>query len=495
MSLYGAPSHFRPVTGLPIGIKDNTDELKGGKREDSEAPRTSSETTRPAANATIYRSNSTRQTFGGAGRVQFGRDETVDSLWPPHETVTADRCKANVAWVVLLGGVIFWVVELVACHRSHRLNPPVRIYEKAEPFGFPDVALCPTAGAGCDAGDPLQCLEGMQLFVSALSGFEDDAELFTASLAIPTVTPATATAPSPSPAAVPAASGGSQPPAAVAVATTTATTTTTAAEAAPAAMEAAAAQLAAMMDTTAHSWCPTIPLSRLTVDWDGISSGEVQSLHASVYVLWSDEVAETPVSSTRQFINTFLVGEGDEGDDVDSENAVVTLARLPYDRISVDATNASESITFVSNDLTLELTEHVLLQPDEDTGSTTERGYTQVTTTGQQSLQLDNADPFSGAIMFATFSINEFSFQTVEEYDPSDYPSMVGAAGGMLAILYALFGLFFAPSRSPGPRRIWRFSQRRRKRRSKLDFRPADAGADDAVSAAATVSVARRQSI
>ncbi|CAB1097766.1 unnamed protein product [Ectocarpus sp. CCAP 1310/34] len=144
---------------------------------------------------------------------------------------------------------------------------------------------------------------------------------------------------------------------------------------------------------------------------------------------------------------------------------------------------------------TLELAEHVLLQPDEVTGSTTERGYTQVTTTGQQSLQLDNADPFSGAILFATFSINEFSFQTVEEYDPSHYPSMVGAAGGMLAIVYALFGLLFAPSRSPGPRRIWRFSRRRRKRRSKLDFRPADAGADDAVSAAATVSVARRQSI
>ncbi|CAM9274518.1 unnamed protein product [Ectocarpus sp. 4 AP-2014] len=499
MSFYRAPSHFRPVTGLPIGIKDNTDELKGEKREDSEAPKTSSETTRPAANATIYRSNSTRQTFGGAGRVQFCRDETVDSLWPPHETVTADRCKANVAWVVLLGGVIFWVVELVACDRSHRLNPPVRIYEKTEPFCFPDVTLCPTAGAGCDAGDPLQCLEGMQLFVSALSGFEDDAELFTASLATPTATPATATAPSPSPATAAAASGGSPPPAAAAVSTTATTTaaapSTTAAEAASAASEAAAARLAAMMDTTPHSWCPTIPLSTLTVDWDGIASGDVQSLHASVYVLWSDEVAETPVSSTRQFINTFLVGEGDEGDDVDSENAVVTMARLPYDRISVDATNASESVTFVSNDVTLELAEHVLLQPDEDTGSRTERRYTQVTTTGQQSLQLDNADPFSGAILFATFSINEFSFQTVEEYDPRDYPSMVGAAGGMLAIVYALFGLLFAPSRSPGPRRIWRFSQRRRKRRSKLDFRPAGAGPDDAVSAATTVSVARRQSI
>ncbi|CAM9604481.1 unnamed protein product [Ectocarpus fasciculatus] len=505
MSMYGASSHFRTGTGLPIGITDNTVEIKGGKREESEATKKSSETTRPAANASnANRSNSTRQSFSGAGRVRYCRDETVDSLWPPHETVTADRCKANIAWLALLSGAIVWVVKLVACDRSHRLNPPVRIYEKAETFGFPDVALCPTAGGGCDAADPLLCLEGIQLFVSALSGFEDDAELFTASLATPTVTPATTTAPTPSPAAAAvAASGGTPPSAAAAAATTTTTTTTTTTAAATttasAASEAAAARLAAMMDTTAHSWCPTIPLSRLTVDWDGVASGDVQSLHASVYVLWSDEVAETPVSSTRQFINAFLVGDGDEEDDADSEDAVVTMARLPYDRISIDAANASEPVTFVSNDVTLELTEHVLLQPDEDTGSRTERGYTQVTTTGQQSLQLDNADPFSGAILFATFSINEFSFQTVEEYDPSDYWSMVGVAGGMLAIVYALFGLFFAPSRSPGPRRTWRFSRRRsRRRRSKLDFRAADAEADAddaAVSAAATISAARRQSI
>lgn len=57
------------------------------------------------------------------------------------------------------------------------------------------------------------------------------------------------------------------------------------------------------------------------------------------------------MSSTRQFMNTFLVGEGDEEDDAASEDAVVTLARLPYDRISVDATNGSEPITFISNDV------------------------------------------------------------------------------------------------------------------------------------------------
>ena len=39
-----------------------------------------------------------------------------------------------------------------------------------------------------------------------------------------------------------------------------------------------------MLDPVAHSWCPVLPLSELTIDRDGIDSGEVQSLHASVYV-------------------------------------------------------------------------------------------------------------------------------------------------------------------------------------------------------------------
>lgn len=58
-------------------------------------------------------------------------------------------------------------------------------------------------------------------------------------------------------------------------------------------------------------------------------------------ILWSDEVATTPVSSTRQFINTFLVDEDGEAEDT-------VLSRLPYDRVDI---NASEPITFSSNDV------------------------------------------------------------------------------------------------------------------------------------------------
>ncbi|CAN0276022.1 unnamed protein product, partial [Hapterophycus canaliculatus] len=134
--------------------------------------------------------------------------------------------------------------------------------------------------------------------------------------------------------------------------------------------------LTAMMDTAAHSWCPVVPLSTLTVDWDGVNSGDVGSLHASIYVLWSDEVAEAPVSSTRQFINTFLVGGGtdENGDPFGPEDATV-LSRLPYDHIS---TNGSSPVTLTSNDVIVELTQRMSLEAVKDADGTSERTYTQV---------------------------------------------------------------------------------------------------------------------
>lgn len=66
------------------------------------------------------------------------------------------------------------------------------------------------------------------------------------------------------------------------------------------------------------------------------------------------------------------------------------------------------------------------------------------------------------------------------------------------ALLFALFGLFFVPSRTPGPRRHWRFSsQRRKRRRSKLDFRtnPGDTTTTAAAAMTAAVSGTRRRSM
>lgn len=58
----------------------------------------------------------------------------------------------------------------------------------------------------------------------------------------------------------------------------------TAVSAAAATVDTSQQGLTAMLDPVAHSWCPVIPLSELTIDRDGIDSGDVQSLHASVYV-------------------------------------------------------------------------------------------------------------------------------------------------------------------------------------------------------------------
>lgn len=62
-------------------------------------------------------------------------------------------------------------------------------------------------------------------------------------------------------------------------------------------------------------------------------------------MLWSDQVAseEERVSSTRMFINMFLLPSSD----TEVADAVVA-ARLPYDRVSI---NGSREFTFLSNDV------------------------------------------------------------------------------------------------------------------------------------------------
>ena len=53
---------------------------------------------------------------------------------------------------------------------SHRTGATAPWFSlQVEPFGFPDVAICPTSGAGCDSEDPLVCLAGMKLFVYDLA--------------------------------------------------------------------------------------------------------------------------------------------------------------------------------------------------------------------------------------------------------------------------------------------------------------------------------------
>eukprot|EP00904_Undaria_pinnatifida_P006104 jgi/Undpi1/2623/HiC_scaffold_13.g06002.m1 len=281
-----------------------------------------------------------------SARQQTNARDDADGLWPPNGVAKADRCRANVLWMFLLCGATAYLVGLYVSAHDRRSNPPIKIEQKVEPYSFPDVIFCPSAGNGCDSSDPEDCAQGMQVFVPALS------------------------------------------------------------------------------------------------------------------ILWPDEVASNPVTSSRQLINTFFLDQ-----DAETEDAV--LSRLAYDRVDI---NDTAPITFVSNDVSVGLKQHVSLTAGGKTG-TTERTYSQVTTTAMQTLTLEDQDNFEGALLYATFSIDAFEYQSTEEVDPVDMWILLAAAGGVLVLARALFALFFVPSGKPGVGKVWRFSRQRKRRRSKLDFR------------------------
>ncbi|CAM9239041.1 unnamed protein product, partial [Ectocarpus sp. 8 AP-2014] len=137
------------------------------------------------------------------------------------------------------------------------------------------------------------------------------------------------------------------------------------------------------------------------------------SLHASFYVLWNDMVSSTPVSSARRFINMFFVDEETEVTDA------VVAVRLPYDRVNITGT---DPFTFSSNDVILSMSQYVHLNYDGNVGST-ERTYTQATTTAQHTLRLDTFEgqSYEGALLYVTLSVNNFAYQSIEEVDPVDW--------------------------------------------------------------------------
>lgn len=47
-------------------------------------------------------------------------------------------------------------------------------------------------------------------------------------------------------------------------------------------------------------------------------------------------------------------------------------------------------------------------------------------------LSFEDQDLFTGALLYATFSIDAFEYQSTEEVDPVDMWILLGAAGGVL---------------------------------------------------------------
>lgn len=57
----------------------------------------------------------------------------------------------------------------------------------------------------------------------------------------------------------------------------------------------------------------------------------------------------------------------------------------------------------------------------------------QATTTAQHTLRLDTfeGEEYEGALLYATSSVNNFAFQSIEEIDPVDWWALAGSVGGM----------------------------------------------------------------
>ncbi|CAM9430767.1 unnamed protein product [Scytosiphon promiscuus] len=386
-------------------------------------------------------------TSDDARRKSISDSDATTAIWPPLRVVEEDRGKATAVWAFLLVAFVGYVVYLSLNSVDSRKNPPVQIIRKEEPFSLPDVVFCPAPGDGCDSDDGIDCLP-MNWAMSALEGLLNCDHHF----ASPATPSPTSPAPSESPQATTSGSsatdgssyfyrdGDDEYRSGSIVAPDPSTPS-------PVALPA----IRVSVETRAHEWCPRVPLSECAIDYDGIESGDVRSLHASFYVLWEDAVSVDPVASTRRFINMFFVDEGELVTDA------VVAARLPYDRVSIYGTNP---FMFSSNDVVLRMSQYVHLNLNGETGST-ERTYTQATTTAQHTLRLEAFDGqlYEGALLYVTLSVNDFTFQSVEEVDPVDWWALLGSVGGVWEIVCVTFGVFFVAHQAAGPDRKWSWTR------------------------------------
>lgn len=58
---------------------------------------------------------------------------------------------------------------------------------------------------------------------------------------------------------------------------------------------------------------------------------------------------------------------------------------------------------------------------------------TQATTTAEHTLGLENFEgrEYEGALLYVTLSVNDFTYQSIEEVDPVDWWALLGAVGGV----------------------------------------------------------------
>ncbi|CBJ30297.1 E3 ubiquitin-protein ligase, putative [Ectocarpus siliculosus] len=314
-------------------------------------------------------------------------------LWLPRLVVKRHRQKATVIWILLLLGFLGYVAYIIWQTIESRKDPASSIELKQEHYEFADIMFCTEFTNGC-LEETNSCFDFSAGAMVSAEGFTDDLDTF---------------------------------------------------------LDDNADATSAIEEEFPH--CRVIPLSRLTMDEDGINSGDVDSFDASFYFLWY-ESADTfdpeiyPINA--QFLSAYLIDveagvEPLEGKSVD--------VKLPYARI--EPTTATELTTTV-NHMVMGLTEFAGI---DDNGNREERQrtYSQSTTTGTQNWYwTEETIELEFALIMVDVSIPKFEYTSIVEVDPVDGWSIIGAIGGIWQFVVTGFGLFFVYSVKQSPDRKMR---------------------------------------
>ncbi|CAM9586886.1 unnamed protein product, partial [Ectocarpus fasciculatus] len=271
-------------------------------------------------------------------------------LWLPRLVVKKHRKQATVIWILLLLGFAGYVAYIIWETIESRKDPASSIELKQEHYGFPDVMFCTEFTNGC-LETTNSCLDIAAGSMTSAEGVTDDLDTF---------------------------------------------------------LDDNADFTADIKEEFPH--CFVVPLSRLTIDEDGINSGDVDSLDVSFFVLWSefpDDFDQTIYPINAQFLSTYLI---DVEAGVDSLEGRSVDVKLPYARIEPIMDEEFETTV---NHMVMGLTEFTGI----DTNGNEEerqRTYSQSTTTGTQNwFWTEEGFGVEVALMMVDMSIPKFEYTAI----------------------------------------------------------------------------------
>ncbi|CAM9891591.1 unnamed protein product [Scytosiphon promiscuus] len=314
-------------------------------------------------------------------------------LWLPRTVVRRHRRKATMIWVGLLVGFLAYVTYIVWETVQSRKDPASSIELKQEHYVFPDVMFCTEFSEGCLEWDN-DCFEIGAASLFDAYGFENVARNFTDDFE----------------------------------------------------------HVSAPIEQDNPN-CIVIPLSKLTVNETGVVGGDFSSFYVSLFLLWPDGVEsynhEYYLINT-QFINMYFI---DVDGDVYYEGDRTVDAKVPYSRVNLTSGTAFEAKI---NHMVLSMTEFTGIDANGNKQERT-RSYSQSTTTGIQNWWWESESSSAEyAFTIVNLSIRKFEYTAIEEVDPVDIWSIVGAIGGIWQFVVTGFGLFFVFSEKQSPDRKMR---------------------------------------